>query len=88
MCSPYQLCAHAITHRAVLQLALGAPSESLVAQHADSLQVKPDAVLVTREAKWPVCLSAILGPGPVTTCAVSSQGGGIAVSGSQDKTIK
>ena len=74
--------------RAALQLAVDAPTNSLVAKHATGVRPRPQARLLTKEQDWPALMSSLLGHGGyVTGVAVTTDGANL-ISGSSDNTIK
>ena len=80
---------HAPLCRAALQLAVDAPTNSLVAKHASGVLPRPPARLLTKELDWPALMSTLLGHGgPVYGVAIPSKDGTNLISGSQDGTIK
>lgn len=88
-CFPcHDVCSHPPCHRAALQLACDAPTNSLVSMHANAMERKPDAVLVTKEADWSPCIATLRGhSGGVCAVACTPDGTKI-VSASWDKTIR
>ena len=74
--------------RATLQMALAAPVDSMIAQHACSLGVAPSARLMTRDAGWSPCLAALQGHTHKVTSVAVTPDGGTLVSGSKDGTIR
>ena len=80
--APPKLC------RAALQLAVDAPTNSLVARHAAGVLPKPPARLLTKEQDWPALRSMLQGhAGHVNGVAITKDGASI-ISGSDDKNIK
>ena len=74
--------------RAALQLAVDAPTNSLVAKHAAGVLPRPQARLLTKELNWPVLISILPGhDGAVLGVAITKYGANL-ISGSADKTIK
>ena len=80
--APPKLC------RAALQLAVDAPTNSLVAQHAAGLLPRPQARLLTKELDWPALMSTLLGHGSAVKGVIITSDGANLISGSDDKTIK
>ena len=74
--------------RAALQLAVDAPTNSLVAKNAVGVLPRPQARLLTKERNWPALRSTLLGhSAPVNGVAITKDGANI-ISGSGDTTIK
>ena len=77
---------HAPLCRAALQLAVDAPSNSLVAKNAAGVLPRSNARLLTKERDWPALTSTLLGhTGAVGGVAVTKDN---LISGSEDNTIK
>ena len=74
--------------RAALQLAVDAPTNSLVAQHAAGVLPRPQTRLLTKELDWPALTSTLLGHGGRVRGVAITKDGAILISGSDDKTIK
>ena len=80
--APPKLC------RGALQLAVDAPTNSLVAKHAAGVLPRPHARLLTKEQDWPVLISILPGhDSHVNGVAITKDGTNL-ISGSSDKTIK
>ena len=72
--------------RAALQLAVDAPTKTLVAKHAAGVLPRPLARLLTKELDWPALTCTLLGHGrPVRGVAITKDN---LISGSEDNTIK
>ena len=74
--------------RAALQLAVDAPTASLVAKHAAGVLPRPQARLLTKEQNWPVLISILPGHGGAVHGLAISKDGANLISGSEDNTIK
>ena len=80
--APPKLC------RAAFQLAVDAPTNSLVAKHAAGVLPKPQARLMTKELDWPALTSTLLGHGGTVNGVAITKDGTNLISGSDDSTIK
>ena len=74
--------------RAVLQLAVDAPTNTLVAKHAADVLPRPRARLLTKELYWPALTSTLLGHGSAVREVAISPDGLTIVSGSEDNTVR
>ena len=78
----------ALLCRAALQLAVDAPTDTLVAKHAAGVRPKPLARLLTKGLHWPALMPTLWGHrGAVRGVAITEDGTNL-ISGSDDKTIK
>ncbi|KAF5840146.1 hypothetical protein DUNSADRAFT_17630 [Dunaliella salina] len=72
--------------KAALQLACDAPHSSILAQHANQLPQKPQALLLTKEDTWPALVSTLKAHKRSVTSVALLQG--LIVSGSDDGTVR
>ena len=74
--------------RAVLQLAVDAPTNSLIAKHMAGVLPRTQARLLTKELDWPALMSTLLGHGGSVRGVAITHDGINLISGSCDNTIK
>ena len=74
--------------RAVLQLAVDAPTNTLVAKHAADVLPRPRARLLTKELDWPALTSTLLRHDRTVRGVAISPDGLTIVSCSEDKTVR